>query len=85
MPYAISMDVLGQTHMIYTTQAINLFEIFYFLWVFEFFNSLKNRISKVRSRKIISKNLKRNMLQTGHKMIAYVMMHETITLIHLKY
>ena len=50
MHYAISMKVLGQTHMWYTQdKRLNFLEIFQFLWVFEFFNTLKNRTCKVRS------------------------------------
>ena len=42
MNYAISMMVLGQTHMWYTQhKGSNFLEIFQFLWVFEFFNTLK--------------------------------------------
>ena len=44
MHYAISIEVLDQTqHVIYTTQEIKPFEILYFLWVFEFFDTLKNK------------------------------------------
>ena len=41
--------------MIYTTQAIKLFEDFSIFMVFEFLNTLKNRISKVRSTKTSTK------------------------------
>ena len=59
MHYAISTKVLDQTHMWYTQhKQSNFLEIFQFLWVFEFFNSLKNRTSKVRSTKRNRKNSK---------------------------
>ena len=52
MHYAISTKVLGQTHMWYTQhERSNVLKIFQFLWVFEFFNTLKNRTCKVRSTK----------------------------------
>ena len=61
MHYAISMKVLGQTHMWYTHKRSNFLEIFQFLWVFKFSNTLKNRTSKVRSTKTNTKqNLKKN-------------------------
>ena len=42
MHYAISMKVLGQTHMWYTQQKwLNFLKIFQFLWVFEFFEHTK--------------------------------------------
>ena len=65
MHYAISTKVLDQTHMWYTQHKwSNFLDIFQFLWVFEFFNTLKNTISKVRSTKqqVQSKTCKRNML-----------------------
>ena len=44
MHCVISTKVLGQTqNVIYTTQAIKLFEIFHFLYIFEFFNTFKNK------------------------------------------
>ena len=51
MYYAISMKVLGQTHMWYTQrQAIKLFEDFSKFYGFlKFLNTLKNRTNKVRS------------------------------------
>ena len=47
------------SHVKYTTQAIKLFENFQFLWVFEFFNILKNRIWKVRSTKQVQNKLEK--------------------------
>ena len=48
MHYAISTKVLGQTHMWYTQhKRSNFLDIFQFLWVFEFFNTLKNKTSKI--------------------------------------
>ena len=48
MHYAINMKVLGQTHMWYTQHKRSKFlKIFQFLWVFEFFNTLKNRHEKL--------------------------------------
>ena len=41
--------------MIYTKQAIKLFENFSIFMVFEFLNTLKNRTSKVRSTKTSTK------------------------------
>ena len=41
--------------MIYTKQAIKLFEIFSIFMVFEYLNILKNRTSKVRSTKTSTK------------------------------
>ena len=41
--------------MIYTKQAIKLFEKFSIFMVFEFLNTLKNRTSKVRSTKTSTK------------------------------
>ena len=41
--------------MIYTKQAIKLFENFSIFMVFEFLNTLKNRTSKVRSTKTNTK------------------------------
>ena len=42
--YAISTKVLGQTHMWYTQhKRSNFLEIFQFLWIFEFFNTLKKK------------------------------------------
>ena len=58
MHYAIRTKVLSQTHIRYTQhKQSNFLKIFQFLWVFKFFNTLKNRTSKVRSTK--SKNIKR--------------------------
>ena len=55
--------------MINTTQAIKLFgDFFQFLWVFEFFNTLKNRTSKVRSTKISIK--KKLVKETCYKLEA---------------
>ena len=58
MYYAISMKILGQTHMWYTQhRRSNFLEIFQFLWVFLFlflffiFYTLKNKTCKVRSTK----------------------------------
>ena len=61
MHYIISTKVLGQTHMWYTQHKwSNFLKIFQFLWVFEFFNTLKNRTCKVRStKKIHSKTWKK--------------------------
>ena len=57
MHYAISMKVLGQTHIWYTQyKRSNFLQNFQFLWVFEFFNSLKNRTCKVRSTETTSTN-----------------------------
>ena len=67
--------------MINTTQAIKLFEDFFFqfLWVFEFLNTLKNRTSKVRSTKTSTK--KKLEKETCYKLEAmHVMMHEPMTL-----
>ena len=52
MHYAISTKVLGQTqHVIYITQAIKLFEIFHFLWVFEFFQHTQKQKHKSKINK----------------------------------
>ena len=57
MYYAISTKVLGQTHMWYTQhKRSNFLEIFQFLWIFEFFNTLKNKTCKVRSTKTTGTN-----------------------------
>ena len=44
-------DTRPNSHVIYTKQAIKLFEDFSIFMVFEFLNALKNRTSKVKSTK----------------------------------
>ena len=50
MPYAISTKVLDQTHMWCTQkQVIKIFEDFSIFMVFEFLNTLKNKIKKTKT------------------------------------
>ena len=52
MHYAISMKVLGQTHMWYTQhKRSNFLKIFQFLWVFEFFEHTQKQNKKSKINK----------------------------------
>ena len=90
MFYAIGTEVLGQTqHVIYTIQVIKIFDIFHFLLVLNISTySITKHKSKIIKNKVNKQiPIKENMLELKqrHKKIAYVMMHETMTLIHWKY
>ena len=79
MHYAISMKVLGQTHMWYTQHKhSNFLKIFQFLWVFEFLNTLKqNKKSNINKNKYKTKLVK----ETCYKPEAmHDMMHEPMIL-----
>ena len=80
MHYAISIKVLGQTHMWYTQrQAIKLFEDFSIFMGFWILNTLKNKTKNVRS--ITLKKKKKIVKEICYKQkTMHDMMHEPMIL-----